>query len=303
MRAVARPDGPPAHYSFRGPELRRLTAEQFADAVATVTGDWHIARPRPAPPNPSPSPPQQPKLRTRLLHLRMPRWRASFCLPVARGCPASSPARRWIPNRTSPSIRYSRLPLPQTAASSRRSSSGQPWPWRHASASTSASGRARQLCARMADRRQQPHPRFWAPDSRSSLYQPRCAGHQHASRGTGEWRNLESLAVARSPENARRVAAGARQPVQPPGERRSLPSSRAPARKSSRSSSGRWLANTACGASTAASASAGPIPYRHLPFTEALLDRRRQSLHRPGQSRSHLDARILHRGRWLSRRR
>ena len=111
MRAVARPDGPPAHYSFRGPELRRLTAEEFADAIATVTGDWHIARPRPAPPTLSPPPPQRPKLRTRLLPLRMPRWRASFCLPVARGCPASSPARRWIPNRTSPSTRYSRLPL------------------------------------------------------------------------------------------------------------------------------------------------------------------------------------------------
>jgi mono/diheme cytochrome c family protein len=53
MRAVARPDGPPAHYSFRGPELRRLTAEQFADAVASVTGDWHVARPRAAPPNPA----------------------------------------------------------------------------------------------------------------------------------------------------------------------------------------------------------------------------------------------------------
>jgi hypothetical protein len=52
MRAVARPEGPPAHYSFRGPELRRLTAEQFADAIATVTGDWHVARPRPAPPTP-----------------------------------------------------------------------------------------------------------------------------------------------------------------------------------------------------------------------------------------------------------
>ena len=51
MRAVARPDGPPAHYTFRGPELRRLTAEQFADAVATVTGDWHVARPRPGPPS------------------------------------------------------------------------------------------------------------------------------------------------------------------------------------------------------------------------------------------------------------
>jgi hypothetical protein len=53
LRAVPRPGGPPAHYSFRGPELRRLTAEQFADAIATVTGDWHIARPRPAPPNPT----------------------------------------------------------------------------------------------------------------------------------------------------------------------------------------------------------------------------------------------------------
>jgi len=53
MRAVARSDGPPAHYSFRGPELRRLTAEQFADAIASVTGDWHVARPRPAPPTPA----------------------------------------------------------------------------------------------------------------------------------------------------------------------------------------------------------------------------------------------------------
>ncbi|HKE22018.1 MAG TPA: DUF1549 domain-containing protein [Bryobacteraceae bacterium] len=50
MQVVARPNGPAAHYVFRGPELRRLTAEQFADAVATVTGDWHVARPRPAPP-------------------------------------------------------------------------------------------------------------------------------------------------------------------------------------------------------------------------------------------------------------
>jgi hypothetical protein len=53
MRAIARPDGLPVPYAFRGPELRRLTAEQFADAVAAVTGDWHVARPRPAPPNPT----------------------------------------------------------------------------------------------------------------------------------------------------------------------------------------------------------------------------------------------------------
>ncbi|HEX3880773.1 MAG TPA: DUF1549 domain-containing protein [Bryobacteraceae bacterium] len=53
MRAVPRPDGPPAQYSFRGPELRRLSAEEFADAIATVTGDWHVARPRPVPPPPT----------------------------------------------------------------------------------------------------------------------------------------------------------------------------------------------------------------------------------------------------------
>ena len=53
MRAVARPTAAPAQYSFRGPELRRLTAEQFADAVASVTGDWQVARPRATPPNPT----------------------------------------------------------------------------------------------------------------------------------------------------------------------------------------------------------------------------------------------------------
>ena len=29
-------------YVFRGPEERRLTAEEFADAVASITGDWHV---------------------------------------------------------------------------------------------------------------------------------------------------------------------------------------------------------------------------------------------------------------------
>ena len=60
MEAVSRPDGPPRQYSFRGPELRRLTAEQFADAIATVTGDWQVAR-RPVAPSPAPPPAGQPK--------------------------------------------------------------------------------------------------------------------------------------------------------------------------------------------------------------------------------------------------
>ena len=34
------PEGSKAAYTFRGPHARRLTAEQFADAVSTLTGDW-----------------------------------------------------------------------------------------------------------------------------------------------------------------------------------------------------------------------------------------------------------------------
>jgi hypothetical protein len=30
---------------FRGPEVRRITAEQFADAIGSITGDWHIYQP------------------------------------------------------------------------------------------------------------------------------------------------------------------------------------------------------------------------------------------------------------------
>ncbi|HMF78033.1 MAG TPA: DUF1549 domain-containing protein, partial [Bryobacteraceae bacterium] len=35
----------PKQYIFRGPEIRRLTAEQFSDAIASITGDWHVAKP------------------------------------------------------------------------------------------------------------------------------------------------------------------------------------------------------------------------------------------------------------------
>ena len=38
-------DQQPKPFVFRGPEVRRLTAEQFADAVASITGDWHVAPP------------------------------------------------------------------------------------------------------------------------------------------------------------------------------------------------------------------------------------------------------------------
>ena len=43
LPAVARTAGAPKQYVFRGPEVRRLTAEQFADAVAAITGDWRVA--------------------------------------------------------------------------------------------------------------------------------------------------------------------------------------------------------------------------------------------------------------------
>ncbi len=43
LPAVARPGEVPARgYAFAGPEVRRLTAEQFADAIGTITGEWSV---------------------------------------------------------------------------------------------------------------------------------------------------------------------------------------------------------------------------------------------------------------------
>ena len=43
MPAVPRAGEPPARgYVFAGPEVRRLTAEQFADAIGAITGEWNV---------------------------------------------------------------------------------------------------------------------------------------------------------------------------------------------------------------------------------------------------------------------
>ncbi len=51
-RACPRKPDAPKHYVFRGPEVRRITAEQFADAIGSITGDWHVYQP----PDPEPAP-------------------------------------------------------------------------------------------------------------------------------------------------------------------------------------------------------------------------------------------------------
>jgi hypothetical protein len=50
LPAVRREAEAPARgYVFRGPEVRRLSAEQFADAIGSITGEWSVAPPPPAP--------------------------------------------------------------------------------------------------------------------------------------------------------------------------------------------------------------------------------------------------------------
>ena len=39
-------------YVFRGPEVRRLTAEEFSDAIAAITGEWHVYQPSDPAPKP-----------------------------------------------------------------------------------------------------------------------------------------------------------------------------------------------------------------------------------------------------------
>jgi hypothetical protein len=47
MPAVARSSEVQARgYVFAGPEIRRLSAEQFADAVGSITGEWSVYQPR-----------------------------------------------------------------------------------------------------------------------------------------------------------------------------------------------------------------------------------------------------------------
>jgi hypothetical protein len=45
MRAVPRIGEQPRGYVFHGPEVRRLTAEQFGDAIGAITGDWNVYQP------------------------------------------------------------------------------------------------------------------------------------------------------------------------------------------------------------------------------------------------------------------
>ena len=57
MHAVPRTSEPTARgYAFAGPEVRRLTAEQFADAIGSLTGEWSTWPGPPAPKRPTAPP-------------------------------------------------------------------------------------------------------------------------------------------------------------------------------------------------------------------------------------------------------
>ena len=50
MPSVSRPAESSGPYVFAGPEVRRLTAEQFADAIGAITGEWNVYPGRPSTP-------------------------------------------------------------------------------------------------------------------------------------------------------------------------------------------------------------------------------------------------------------
>ena len=45
MQAVSRKGEQPREYVFRGPEVRRMTAEQLTDAIGAITGEWRVYQP------------------------------------------------------------------------------------------------------------------------------------------------------------------------------------------------------------------------------------------------------------------
>jgi mono/diheme cytochrome c family protein len=46
LPAVLAASGSEKEFTFQGPQLRRLTAEQFVDAVSSVTGEWRVLEPK-----------------------------------------------------------------------------------------------------------------------------------------------------------------------------------------------------------------------------------------------------------------
>ena len=59
LPSIRRSSAESDQYSFRGPELRRLTAEQFADAVGSVTGDWRVVQTAVMAQEPTEQPPEE----------------------------------------------------------------------------------------------------------------------------------------------------------------------------------------------------------------------------------------------------
>lgn len=45
MPAIALKAEPPHDYTFRGPQIRRISAEEFADAIGSITGKWELYQP------------------------------------------------------------------------------------------------------------------------------------------------------------------------------------------------------------------------------------------------------------------
>lgn len=91
MPSVTRKAEPAARgYVFDGPEVRRLTAEQFADALGTATGEWEVdgSRPPGEPPAPATAPPGTAPSQARVAGAYARNWRvASSDLTRALGRP------------------------------------------------------------------------------------------------------------------------------------------------------------------------------------------------------------------------
>jgi len=94
MPAVARTAEPPARgYVFAGPEVRRMTAEQFADVLGDITGEWNTyAAPQPSAPRPAPGTPAA----------------SAAARPSAASASPAEAERRPAPSLPSTSGRYAR---------------------------------------------------------------------------------------------------------------------------------------------------------------------------------------------------
>ena len=203
MAAVSRTAEAPARgYQFRGPEIRRISAEQFADAIGSITGEWSIYTPPAATGRRQQGAGRRTRSREAVEHRSAP----------------SVPRRLTVAGRAGAVVAPSRQAADAARGPTRAGRGGGPASRRRrAPTRTPVTSGVYAREFRAASTLLDPGAR--TSDSRSGDIGPRAGSDDAPGARAGEWRDPDESADARRAAHGRRAAAGSEEPVQRVGGR------------------------------------------------------------------------------------